>query len=68
MKVLKQPLKSGGVFVTDSNFKVRLFTEKQALSHTRKFKRTLERGFINGYKFKNCTVSDRGGYWSQSLS
>ena len=67
-KVIKKPLKSGNIFITDSNFNIIKFTEKQALARTKRFKRELEKKFINGYKFKSCTVVDRGDYFTQSIS
>ena len=67
-KIIRKPLKSGGALITDSNFNVMQFTEKQAITRTKRFKKDMERGFINGYKFKHCSVSDRGAYWSQCIS
>ena len=67
-KQIKKPLKSGGTFITDSNFNVILFTEKQALARTKQFKRKLEKGFTNNFKFKHCSIKDRGNYFSQCMA
>lgn len=62
-----KPIKvSAGEFVTDSNFKVILFTEIQAKKYAMKMKKELSNR--TGYRFKRHGVKDCGDYFTCSFA
>lgn len=66
--VIKKPIKEGGTLITDGDFNVMLFTENEATARLRKFKKNIERSFVNGFKFKSATLIEREEYFAFSLS
>ena len=67
----KQPLKSGGAFITDSNFDVVLFTESQAKTFAKKQIAQRNRKLKNlGYTYRHKCIGlkDCGKYWTYSSS
>lgn len=65
----KKPIKvNNGGFITGSDFETLYFTEKQALAFAKKGTRAQEKGFTNGWRFKNTSIKDCGEYWTISRS
>lgn len=62
-----KPIKvSAGEFVTDSNFKVILFTENQAKAYAREMKKQISRSI--GYELKKHGIKDCGDYFTCSFA
>ena len=62
-----KPIKvSAGEFVTDSNFNVILFTERQAETYAKKMKKELS--LRMGYQLKKHGVKDCGDYFTCSFA
>ena len=67
----KLPIKSGGSFITDSNFDPMLFTEAQATTFIKKLIASRNKQFkknnpSNTYREKLLSVDNRGSYFSYS--
>lgn len=67
----KLPIKSGGAFITDSNFDPMLFTESQARTFIKKLIDNRNKQFkknnpTNTYREKLLSVDNQGPYFSYS--
>ena len=67
MKVRKPIALNNGGFVVDGNFNKQYFTLNQAKKYAKDYKKRLENGFTNGFKFSFCNVIERENYFSISL-
>lgn len=68
MKKVKKPIKTGNVLFTDGNGKVLKFTEKQALTQIKRFRRTAEIRLCNGFKYKHLELIEKDEYFCYSMA
>lgn len=67
----KLPIKSGGTYITDSNFDPLLFTESQAKTFIKKCIASKNKKLKSmGYKYRHkfLGLKDCGNYWTYSAS
>ena len=63
-KDIKKLKSSGGDYITDTNFKPLMFTQKQALTWAKKATKHQEKMFKNGFKFKETLIKDCGTHYT----
>ena len=65
---MKKKVKINNGFAQDANFNNAYMTLKQATLYCKKYKRTLEKKFINNYKFKHFNMIEKDNYFTCSIS
>tara|TARA_R110000850_G_scaffold274668_1_gene412547 strand:+ start:908 stop:1105 length:198 start_codon:yes stop_codon:yes gene_type:complete len=65
---MRKKVKINNSFAQDANFNNVYMTLKQATRYCKKYKRTLEKQFINNYKFEHFDMIERDNYFTCSIA